>query len=305
MFNTNNWPYSAAGPDSAKAADYPKYMDTAGENARGLHALRLLQGRHDFTPFALMTSAYDSYLPAFALMVPALGQAWDQLTASDPLKAKLAEQVAFLRAWDDHWAVNSAETSLAVFWGEALWARASQDPDAEGVPVYEHLAHRTSGAEKLAALAQASDRLVADFGSWKTPWGEINRFQRITDDLAPTFSDAGKSIPVPFTSSQWGSLASFGAKRYPGTKRYYGTNGNCCGAVVEFGRRGRAMAVTVGGESGDPGSRNTSTTRPPSLRSGPSARSLLLSGPAGRPHGTDLPAGGVDHTVRTRVKKVR
>jgi acyl-homoserine-lactone acylase len=256
VFNTNDWPYSAAGPDSRKRAAYPKYMDTAGENARGLHALRVLQGRHDFTPFALMTSAYDSYLPAFALMIPALGEAWDQLPAGDPLKARLADQVAFLRAWDDHWAVNSAETSLAVFWGEALWAKASQDPDAEGVPVYEHLAHRTSAAQKLAALAEASDRLAADFGSWKTPWGEINRFQRVTDDIVPTFSDAAPSIPVPFTSSQWGSLASFGAKRYPRTKRYYGTNGNSFVAVVEFGPRVRAVAVTAGGESGDPASKH-------------------------------------------------
>ncbi|MDB5478967.1 MAG: penicillin amidase [Caulobacteraceae bacterium] len=256
VFNTNDWPYSAAGPDSARREAYPKYMDTAGENARGLHALRLLHGRHDFTPFALMTSAYDSYLPAFALMIPALGEAWDQLPAGDPLKARLADQVAFLRAWDDHWAVNSTETSLAVFWGEALWARASQDPDAEGVPVYEHLAHRTSAAQKLAALAEASDRLTADFGSWRTPWGEINRFQRVTDDIVPTFSDAEPSIPVPFTSSQWGSLASFGAKRYPGTKRDYGTNGNSFVAVVEFGPRVRAVAVTAGGESGDPASRH-------------------------------------------------
>ena len=256
VFNTNDWPYTAAGPDSPKAADYPKYMDTAGENARGLHAVRLLEGRHDFTPFALMTSAYDSWLPAFALMIPALGEAWDALPANDPLKGKLTDQVAALRAWDDHWAINSTETSLAVFWGEALWARASQDPDAEGVPVYEHLAHRTTAADKLAALAEASDRLTADFGSWKTPWGEINRFQRLTDDIAPAFNDAGASIPVPFTSSQWGSLASFGAKRYPGTKRYYGTNGNSFVAVVEFGPRVRAIAVTAGGESGDPASRH-------------------------------------------------
>jgi acyl-homoserine-lactone acylase len=256
VFNTNDWPYSAAGPDSAKRDAYPKYMDTVGENARGLHALRLLQDRRDFTPFALMTSAYDSYLPAFALMIPALCETWDQLPADDPLKVKLADQVAFLRGWDDHWAANSAQTSLAVLWGEALWAKASQDPAARGLPVYEHLAHGTSAAQKLAALAEASDRLTADFGSWKTPWGEINRFQRITDDIVPTFSDAGPSIPVPFTSSQWGSLASFGAKRYPGTKRYYGTNGNSFVAVVEFGPRVKAMAVTAGGESGDPASKH-------------------------------------------------
>jgi len=256
VFNTNNWPYSAAGPDSPKQADFPKYMDTAGENARGLHALRVLQGRHDFTPFSLMTSAYDSYLPAFALMIPVLAADYDALPASDPLKAKLADQVAALRAWDDHWAINSTETSLAVFWGEALWDKASQDPDAEGIPVYEHLAHRTSAAQKLAALAEASDRLTADFGSWKTPWGEINRFQRLNDDIDPHFTDAGASIPVPFTSSQWGSLASFGAKRYPGTKRYYGTKGNSFVAVVEFGDRVKAWAVTAGGESGDPASRH-------------------------------------------------
>jgi acyl-homoserine-lactone acylase len=254
VFNTNNWPYSAAGPDSPRRADYPKYMDTAGENARGLHALRVLTGRHDFTRSTLMASAYDSYLPAFALMIPALGEAWDALPATDPLKGRLAGQVAFLRAWDDRWSVSSAETSLAVFWGEALWGKAALDPDADGVPVFEHVARSTSAAEKLAALAEASDRLVADFGGWKTPWGQINRFQRVSDAISPTFSDAATSIPVGFTSSQWGSLAAFGAQRYPGTKRWYGYKGNSFVAVVEFGPRVRALAVTAGGESGDPAS---------------------------------------------------
>ena len=30
IFNTNDWPYSAAGPDSPRRSDYPRYMDTAG-----------------------------------------------------------------------------------------------------------------------------------------------------------------------------------------------------------------------------------------------------------------------------------
>lgn len=62
------------------------------------------------------------------------------------------------------------------------------------------------------------------------------------------------SIAVPFTAAQWGSLASFGAKRWPGTTRYYGTSGNSFVAVVEFGPRVRATAVMAGGQSGDPGS---------------------------------------------------
>jgi hypothetical protein len=49
-----------------------------------------------------------------------------------------------------------------------------------------------------------------------------------------------------------GLLASFGAQRYPGTKRWYGTSGNSFVAVVEFGNKVRAKAVIAGGESGHP-----------------------------------------------------
>src|SRR5207249_4513069 len=108
----------------------------------------------------------------------------------------------------------------------------------------------------LQSLSAASDRLTADFGTWKTPWGEINRFQRLTGDIVQPFNDTGASIPVGFTSATWGSLASFGARAYPGTKKWYGTSGNSFVAVVEFGPKVRAKAVTAGGESGNPPSRH-------------------------------------------------
>ena len=252
IFNTNDWPYSAAGPYSPKRADYPRYMDTAGENPRGVHATRLLENRKDFTLQGLIAAAYDPYLPAFAKLIPSLLEAYDQLPAGDPRKDGLADEIAPLRSWDDRWAADSVPTSLAVFWGENLWAEASLLPDDEGVSMVDVMTSKTTADQKLAALRIATDRLVLDFGSWKTPWGEINRFQRLNDDIDATFHDDEASIPVPFTSSQWGSLASFGAHRYPGTKRYYGTKGNSFVAAVEFGPRVRAFAVTAGGESGDP-----------------------------------------------------
>jgi acyl-homoserine-lactone acylase len=123
--------------------------------------------------------------------------------------------------------------------------------------VDQYIASRATGAQQLQALAAASDKLAADFGTWRTPWGEINRFQRLTGDLVQPFNDPAPSIPVPFTSARWGSLASFGARPYPGTKRWYGTSGNSFVAVVEFGRDSvRAKAVTAGGESGHPASRH-------------------------------------------------
>ncbi|MGI9627723.1 MAG: penicillin acylase family protein, partial [Longimicrobiales bacterium] len=112
----------------------------------------------------------------------------------------------------------------------------------------------TSAAELLDALATASARLTEDFGTWETPWGDINRFQRLTGDIVQPFDDSQPSSPVGFTSARWGSLASYGARRFNGSKKLYGTSGNSFVAVVEFGDRVVAKAVTAGGLSGDPAS---------------------------------------------------
>ena len=252
VYNTNNWPYTAAGPNSPRPSDFPRYMDTFGENPRGRHALLLLEGQSGWTLDRLQAAAYDSYQTAFAEMVPPLVAAFDRLGRSNPMRSRLAEPMALLRAWDYRWGVESVPTSLAVFWAEALTQAV---PEASRPPrnqLPEYFAHRISDAAKLAAFAAAVERLEREFGSWRTAWGEINRFQRLTGDIAQPFSDAGPSIPVGFTSGTWGSLASFGARAYPGTRRWYGTSGNSFVAVVEFGERVRARAVTAGGESGDP-----------------------------------------------------
>jgi acyl-homoserine-lactone acylase len=240
LYNTNNSPWSAAGPNSPKQADYPNYTDAGSENPRGIHAIRVLEGKKDFTLESLLAAAYDSYLPAFAEMIPKLVDAYDKAAPSSPLKAKVADQIALLRGWDFRWSATSVPTALAVFYGDQIGARAAT----------------ATAEQQLQALAAASDKLTADFGSWRTPWGDINRFQRLTGDIVQPFNDSGPSIPVPFTSARWGSLASFGARAYPNTKKWYGTSGNSFVAVVEFGDSVRARAVSAGGESGNPKSKH-------------------------------------------------
>ncbi len=251
---TNNWPYSAAGPNSPVQADYPYYMSTGSENFRGIHAIRVLEGRSDFTLDGLIEAAYDSYLPGFENMVPALLRAYDGTPASNPLKAELAEQIEVFRDWDIRWSGESVPTSLAIFLGDELLPMVQRDARAAGMNVYDYIATRAPAQQLLEALAAAAARLEEDFGTWRTPWGEINRFQRLTGDIVQPFNDDGASTPVGFTSSRWGSLASFGARRYPGTKRFYGTSGNSFVAVVEFGDTVRAKAVTAGGLNSDPDS---------------------------------------------------
>ena len=255
LYNVNNWPWSAAGPNSPKRADYPPYVDRGtAESPRGVHALRVLSNKKDFTLDGLIAAAYDSYLPSFAVQIPPLVKAWDAAPPSSPFKAKLQEQIALLRAWDFRWSATSIPTSLAQYYGEEIARRLGGGGRGGGNTSDEAIAERATSDQMLQALAAASDKLTVDFGSWKTAWGDINRYQRNNGDIAQVFDDSKPSIPVAFTSSRWGSLASFGARTYPGTKKMYGTSGNSFVAVVEFGDRVRAKAVSAGGEGGDPSS---------------------------------------------------
>ncbi len=252
--NTNNWPYSVTGATSPRPEDYPPYMDAGSENPRGIHAIMVLDGKTDFTLQSLIDAAYDSYLTAFEPLVPALVADWDRTPESDPRKSTLAEPIDLLRDWDLRWSVESVPTSLAVFWGEELMRRTRGAAREAGLSAYDYMATDAAGGERLEALAAAVQRLEEDFGGWRTPWGDINRFQRLTGDIDHPFDDAGPSIPVGFTSARWGSLASFGAAPRNGSKKWYGTSGNSFVAVVEFGDSVRARAVTAGGLNHDPAS---------------------------------------------------
>jgi acyl-homoserine-lactone acylase len=252
IYNSNDAPWSAAGPGSLKKEDFPVYVEMGGESARGLHAVRVFENKNDFTLDGLIGAAFDSYLPWFEKTMPALMRAWHEDAASDPLKAKLADQVSTLRNWDLRWGVDSIPTTVAVFWGDDIMRRVGREARSAGIPIYDYVGTKVPAEQLLQSLAAASNRLTADFGTWKTPWGNVNRFQRLDDDIAPHFDDSKPSIPVEFTSATWGSLASFGAREYPDTKKWYGTSGNSFVAVVEFGKTIRAKAVTAGGESGDP-----------------------------------------------------
>lgn len=255
LYNSNDAPWNAAGPGSLKKSDYPVYVETGGESARGLHAVGVLSKNNNLTIDTLLSSvAFDSYLPWFAKTIPPLMSAYDQLANSDPLKSKLADQITALRSWDYRWGAESVPTSLAVFWGTDLMRRYFREARAADIPIYDYVATKVPPAQLLQSLTAASDRLSSDFGSWKTPWGQINRFQRLDDDIESHFDDSKPSIPVEFTSALWGSLASFAARPYPNTKKWYGTSGNSFVAAIDFGKTIRARAVTCGGESGDPSS---------------------------------------------------
>jgi acyl-homoserine-lactone acylase len=254
LFNSNNWPFTAAGEQSPKAENYPRYMWTKGENPRGPHAVEVLGKLRNATLDSLIAAGYDAHLTAFDMLLPPLIAAFDALPSADPRRADLREALEILRVWNRRTAADSVATALAIFWGQGLIERngaAARDADE---PVYDYLVDKLTDAERLDGLRAALAKLQQDFGRWRIAWGEINRFQRLTDDIVQPFDDAAASLAVGFAPSQWGALASFDSSKPRKTRGIYGSVGNSFVAAVDFGPTIHAKAIMSGGESGDPAS---------------------------------------------------
>lgn len=249
--NCNSTPFTSAAEYSPKIEDYPNYMSLNRENFRGIHAIRLLEKAENLTLDKLVELAYDPYLPGFEKLIPGLVEAYDQTTPKD---TDIAEAIEVLREWDLATSAESVAMSLAYYYLTQYNLKGARPNGLGGMNLVNHFGTGSSFEERLGIFKEAVAKLTADFGSWNTPWGEINRYQRINGDIRQPFDDTKPSLPVGLASGRWGALASYGARSYNGSKRIYGTSGNSFVAVVEFGDKVKAKSMLAGGQSGDPNS---------------------------------------------------
>ena len=250
--NCNSTPFTSAAQYSPKREDYPTYMAPDPENYRGLHATRVLTDISGLTLDSLIDTAYDPYLPGFEQIIPGLIEAYDQ---ADESPAAVDDAINVLRDWDFRVSADSVAMTLAHHYGSALYERGEipdEMTDASFIEKMNELGTGSNHAERLRIFSETVAMLEADFGQWNTAWSEVNRYQRLNGDIRQPFNDDAPSLPIGMASGRWGALASFGARRYPGTKRIYGTSGNSFVAVVEFGDKVKAKSMLAGGQSGDP-----------------------------------------------------
>ncbi len=259
--NCNSSAFTVAGKNSPKKENYPVYMAPDGENFRGINAVRVLDKEKAYNIDKVIAAGYDTYLAAFEKLIPALVHAFEKnVFTNDSMFNELLDAVTLLKKWDLRCGENSIATTLAVEWGQKLVAKMT-----ETVEVYEFI-DQVTRTERFADKATADDLIVPlkntikelqnNFGKWQIPWGEINRFQRISNDIDTKFDDNKPSIPVGFASSQWGMLPSYSSKTFPGTIKKYGVNGNSFICVVEFGKKIKAKSLLAGGQSGDVNSKH-------------------------------------------------
>jgi len=249
--NCNSTPFTSAAEYSPKAEDYPNYMSRNSENFRGIHAIRLLKKATGLTLDKLIELAYDPYLPAFEMLIPGLVAAYDR---SPNRNRSLKEPIDKLRNWDFAVSKESVAMSLAFYYGNEYRRNGNAPEGLNTIELFKYYGSDSPVSERLTIFKNAIANLTADFKGWNIPWGEINRYQRINGDIRQSFNDNEPSLAVGMASSRWGALASFGARKYEGTNRIYGTSGNSFVAVVEFGDRVKAKSMLAGGQSGDPDS---------------------------------------------------
>jgi len=261
--NCNSTPYTVAGENSPKKSNYPSYMAPDGENFRGINAVKVLSREKKYTIDKVIAAGYDTYLSAFEILVPAMIKSFEaNVQPSDSLYALLNEPISTLKNWDYRASESSVATTLAIETAQRM------NPMITRVYVGEGNLDQVSTTKKFAANASKEDLLLPllktvndlrnKFGKWQLPWGELNRFQRLTGNIEEKYDDNLPSLAVGNASALWGCLPSFNSKYAEGAKKRYGVGGNSFVCAVEFGEKIKAKSLLVGGESGDKNSKHFS-----------------------------------------------
>ena len=254
--NCNSSPFTVAGENSPKKSDYRPYMAPDGENFRGINAVKVLSKEKNYTIDKVIATGYDTYLSAFEILVPAMIKSFEaNVQPTDSLYALLNEPISVLKNWDYRALENSVATTLAIETAQKM------NPMITRVYVEEGELDQVENTKKFAATASKEDLLLpflktisdlkTKFGKWQMPWGEINRFQRLTGNMQEKYDDDLPSLAIGRASALWGCLPSFNSKYMEGTKKRYGVGGNSFVCAVEFGEKIKAKSLLAGGNSGD------------------------------------------------------
>jgi acyl-homoserine lactone acylase PvdQ len=259
--NCNSTPFSMAGLNSPKKENYPSYMAPDGENYRATNAVRLLSENKKYTLETLIKDGYDSKLSIFEVLIPALTKCFDEnIKPEDKLYVELKEPIETLRNWNFYGAENSVATTLANDWAfeldKIIQKTYIDQGEKDQIENVNNFAKSAKPEQLLPQLQKVIQRLTKDFGMWQVPWGDINRFQRLSGDIDLKFDDSKPSLSNAYGSVLCGSLPAFRSNYHSNTKKRYGYNGNSFVCAVEFGKKIRAKTLLAGGNSGNPASKH-------------------------------------------------
>lgn len=241
MQNCNTSPFLLTDRGNPDASRFPRYMVTEGDNPRGYTSRRILAANPRFTWDQWMRAGFDTRVSMADSLLPPLLADSMPVSSRDTLSFERRAGRDTLARWNRRADTLSVATTLFDAWLRAV--------DGLG---YDLPGTATGRKEALDSALVALSRT---WGDWRTPWGRVNRLQRVPDlgGRVPV-SDSLPSLAVPGVVGDEGAVFTFYALRTPPDRAGYGMAGGTYVSVVEFGPTVRAMAVHVFGASGDPAS---------------------------------------------------
>jgi penicillin amidase len=237
--NCNSSPLTAsANGDNPDRSHFPAYMignDLADGRVRMSHAI--LAGANNWTLDDLQRAAFDTKVYSLeASRTALLGDATRLEETGGKVPAEATEALAIIRDWDGMLELDSVASTLVSLWVEKVFSP-------------EWVRRRAPG-DLTAALTQTMTELQRDFGTWRVPWGEINRHQRFDSSGGLLANDARDSLPIAGGHGGMGVSFCY-LTRANGTTRRYGYHGHSYVSVVEFGAQPVGRSVIPFGQSRD------------------------------------------------------
>ena len=199
-------------PEQPKAAAFPRYMDSFGENPRGLHAVALLGPNKDFS-LQRPASGRLRYPPARLCPADPRPRRAHGTRQPPPTRSNRSSKPRSRRCATGTRAGAKlrSPTASPIFWGEEMWKAMKPLEWDKGLWIYDQI-DRAPPTQNSRRSTPRSSRLTADFGSWQIAVGRDQPLPAPHRRYRPSRSTTARpSRPVGFSSARWGSLASFGA----------------------------------------------------------------------------------------------
>jgi acyl-homoserine lactone acylase PvdQ len=243
--NCNNSPFTTTTKENPNPEDYPDYMTYYQNNTnRGRRARIMLDTLENITVASLEAAKFDTYVYNANENLQDLMKEVMEVNRMDPERiAKIEEPLKLLQSWDKYSSSESVETSLYY-----VWTFKSYHQNRIGTKL-----------PNLVAFEEAIEKLEKEKGSWKVPWGEIYRHQRVLNPDQYSFDPLKTSYPIDGGISITGIMFASSGK-FEGYLPDVGLKsldiraqaGDAYVAIVEFGEQVKAKSIIPYGISDHP-----------------------------------------------------
>lgn len=243
--NCNSSPFLTTSEGNPAKSDYPDYMVREPDNSRARNSRRILSSKQRLTLDTWARAVMDTTVIEAETEIPKLVIEWDKLNQSQAVRAeKLSAVIAELKSWNGISSIESKAMTVFALWYEKLSRITAMSNLMGGTNKDPWL--------KIRMLEDVVSELERDWGTWRVPWGEINRLQRTHTSGYALFKDSESSLPIAGAPGWLGVIFNFYTRPENGQKRRYGFLGNTFVCVAEFGPTLQARSVLVFGQSADP-----------------------------------------------------